>query len=705
VLVAGKNCWRIAQADRAAFLIDGDAYFAAFRHAVSRARHNVMIVGWDIDSRVRLGRSPANGGELPPTLLPFLNAVLERQPGLRVYALAWDFSVIFTLEREKLPSYRFAWNAHPRLSFKMDDAHPVSASHHQKLVIVDDAVAFAGGMDLTIRRWDTPAHDAHNADRVDPDGAPYPPMHDVHMVVDGAAAAALGEVARARWATATGQTIPMSGAAAADLWPDAIVPDVRDAPIGIARTKAAWRDAPTVREIAALTVDAIAAARRWIYIENQYLTSAEAGAAVARRLAEPEGPEIVVVLPREEHGWLEQRSMGVVRAQLVRRLLAADRYGRLRLLHPVVPEMGRGCVNVHAKVMVIDDRLARVGSANLSNRSMGVDTECDLVLDADLEPGLGPAIAALRSRLLGEHLAVEPQVVADTLAARGSLIATITALGTGPRTLAPVPPPPEADEAAIRALNLAVMDGLVCDPERPAPDQLLALLVPESARRPAHRSLTRWVAAIVSVLALVLIWRLTPIRSLLDAERLAAFGRSLRALPAAPVWVLLGYLVGGLLFFPITLMLTATALVFPPAAAIGYCLGGTLAAAAATFGVGRIVGRLRPGWAKGPRLRRIRAQLQRRGIAAVVAARMIPVGNFSLINIVAGALEIRFRDYMIGNAIGVLPGVLALTMFADRLGSTLRQPHAVNIALLAAVALGLLAILSALRRRLAARRR
>jgi phospholipase D1/2 len=705
VLVAGRNCWRIATADRAAFLIDGDAYFAAFRHAVSRARHTVVIVGWDIDSRVRLGRVPHDPTELPDTLLPFLNAVLERRPELRVYALAWDFSVIFTLERETLPSYRFAWNAHPRLSFKLDDAHPVSASHHQKLVIVDDALAFAGGMDLTIRRWDTPAHDAHHPERVDPDGVPYPPMHDVHMVVDGAAAAALGEIARARWLAATGHTIPPSGAPGDDLWPGAIAPDARAAPIGIARTMSAWEETPAVREVATLTLDAIAAARRWLYIENQYLTSAEAGAALARRLAEPDGPEIVVVLPREEHGWLEQHSMGIIRAQVLRRLLAADRHGRLRLLHPIVPNLGQACVNVHAKVMVVDDWLARVGSANLSNRSMGVDTECDLVLDATLDPGLAPSIAGLRNRLLGEHLAAPPQVVADTLAARGSLLATVAALGGGPRTLAPLPAPPAADEAALQALNLAVMDGLVCDPERPAPDQLLGLLVPESLRRPAHRSLTRWAAAIVAVMVLALVWRLTPIRTLLDADRLASFGSRLRGHPAAPLWVLLGYLAGGLLFFPITLMLTATALIFEPGAAIGYCMGGTLVAAAATYGLGRLIGRFRPGWARGPRLRRIRDQLHRRGIAAVVAARMIPVGNFSLINIAAGALEIGFRDYMIGNAIGILPGVLALTVFADRLGSTLRRPHAANFIVLAVVALGLLLLLSRLRRRLAGRRR
>ena len=133
--------------------------------------------------------------------------MLSRRPTLRVFALAWNFSVLFALERESLPAYRFAWNAHPRLSFHLDDAHPFSASHHQKIVVVDDALAFAGGLDLTIRRWDTSDHRLDNPQRVDPAGKPYRPFHDVQAVVDGAAARALGGIARARWMCATGERI------------------------------------------------------------------------------------------------------------------------------------------------------------------------------------------------------------------------------------------------------------------------------------------------------------------------------------------------------------------------------------------------------------------------------------------------------------------------------------------------------------------
>ncbi len=706
MLIAGENCWQIAQASRAAFLIDADAYFSAFRDAVAQARHTVMILGWDIDTRTRLTRP---GGEGPAwTLLPFLNQVLDGRPELRIYALAWDFSVIYTLEREPLPTLRFAREAHPRLSFRLDDAHPFGGSHHQKIVVVDDHLAFAGGLDLTIRRWDLPAHRAQESDRVDPAGHPYPPVHDVQMMVEGPAAAQLGLLARARWERATGERIP--GAAedhgAARLWPSGVTPDVTDAPIGIARTIPELDGTRAVSEVADLSRAMIAAARRWIYIENQYLTSAAVGSALAHRLGEEHGPEVVIVLPRQEHGWLEQSSMGILRARLLRRLAESDRFGRLRIYYPTVPDLAAGCMNVHSKVMVVDGSVARVGSANLSNRSMGLDTECDLALDAALDPLLGPAIQAFRDRLVAEHLGVEPHLLGDAIARRGSLIGAIESLRGAPRTLELLPIPADPGAAVAGAspgssLNLAMFDGLFCDPERPAPDLLVDTFVPTGLRTPVHRSLRGWVALVVALLVVAAVWRFTPLRGLLHIDRITALGRRLAAYPAAPLWMLGGYLLGGLIFFPITVLLGATALVFDPLPAIAYCLTGTLASAAVTYWIGRLIGRFRAGWLRGPRLTRFENQLRKRGMLAIVAARLLPVGNFSLINMAAGAFGIGFGDYMLGNLIGVLPGTLALTLFADRLGSTLRHPRGTNLVTLAAVALALVAVLSWIRRRLA----
>jgi len=128
------------------------------RAAISRAKHSVFILGWDFDSRIRLVPGVQDG--YPEELGEFLKEVVRRTPELRMYVLSWDFAMVFALDREWVPLYKLGWRSEPtpRLEFRLDDRHPPGGSHHQKVVVVDDAVAFVGGLDLTHGRWDTPAH-------------------------------------------------------------------------------------------------------------------------------------------------------------------------------------------------------------------------------------------------------------------------------------------------------------------------------------------------------------------------------------------------------------------------------------------------------------------------------------------------------------------------------------------------------------------
>jgi phosphatidylserine/phosphatidylglycerophosphate/cardiolipin synthase-like enzyme/uncharacterized membrane protein YdjX (TVP38/TMEM64 family) len=706
ILQEGANCWRVARADRAAFLIDGAAYFAALREALARAEREVFILGWDVDSRTRLPPGPqAPDDGAPVELLPYLKHLLERRPELRVRVLAWDFSFIYALEREMLPTYRFSWNGHPRLEFRLDGLHPLLASHHQKIVAIDRRLAFVGGVDLAIRRWDTPEHRARDPQRVDPAGKPYPPMHDVQMIVDGPVAASIAELAALRWQQAGGPAPEERAGGDAELWPPHVTPELTGVEVGIARTQPAYDGRPAVQEVLALTLDLIASARRFLYIETQYLTAAAVGLALARSLAAPRGPEIVVVLPREQSGWLEQSSMGVMRARLLRRLREADRHGRLRLLHPVVPGLERQFVNVHSKVIVVDDTAVRVGSANLSNRSMGLDTECDLAVDATSagdQVQLRQAVAAFRDRLIAEHLGTEPRRVEAAIQKSGSLIAALDELRPRPgssaaRSLEPLEVPSAEAANEDVELNLAVMDGLVCDPEQPAPDLLAQEFAEHFAadggRRPAYAAFLRWTILIGAATALLAVWRLTPLRQLLDLDRLVRAGHALAAHPASFFLVMGAYLAGALLFFPITLLLAATALVFEPGRALTYGMCGALAGAALTWGIGRVVGRRRPRWLERPAVERVRKALERRGLLAVIVMRVLPVGTFSLVNIVAGAIGVRLRDFLVGSAVGLLPGTLALTVFASRLGDALHDPRPRNVVILGLVLVGAILLL------------
>ena len=206
-----RNAWRIENAGRAAILIDAGAYFGAVRQALLQAERNVFIIGWDLDSRTRLvGEDCEAHDGWPPVLRDFLTRLVGEKPQLTVHLLAWDYAVLYALEREPFPSLKLGWNTPARVRFRLDNALPVGASHHQKIVVIDDAVAFSGGLDLTIRRWDTCAHAFAHPHRHDPAGVPYRPFHDVQFMVDGAAALALGELARERWARATGENIPLA---------------------------------------------------------------------------------------------------------------------------------------------------------------------------------------------------------------------------------------------------------------------------------------------------------------------------------------------------------------------------------------------------------------------------------------------------------------------------------------------------------------
>src|SRR5690606_29953903 len=108
--------------------------------------------------------------------------------------------------------------------------------------------------------------------------------------------------------------------------------------VAIARTAAEIGERPAAEEILALYLDMIRGAKRCIYIENQYFTSNALGEALARRLEEPDGPEIVAVLRLSTQGWLEAPTMGTLRTVLLRKLRDADRHGRFHPLYPHVPD-------------------------------------------------------------------------------------------------------------------------------------------------------------------------------------------------------------------------------------------------------------------------------------------------------------------------------------------------------------------------------
>jgi phosphatidylserine/phosphatidylglycerophosphate/cardiolipin synthase-like enzyme/uncharacterized membrane protein YdjX (TVP38/TMEM64 family) len=678
ILQEGRNCWRILPAGRVAFLIDGEAYFSAFAAAAEKARQSILIAAWDIDSRIELFRD-GRTRNLPMKLGPFLRSLATQKNDLHIHILNWDFSMIYAFERELLPVFRLPWQKHKRIHFHMDGRHPLGASHHQKIVVVDDAVAFVGGLDLTKQRWDTPEHLPADQRRTDASGERYGPWHDVQLAVEGEIASALGDLVRERWSRATGERLESVRAGGTELWPSELPPDLENVKVAIARTDPLSAEREGVREVEALYLDAISSAQHSIYMENQYFTSASVGKALCERLEKEEGPEVVLVL-REKSDWLEESTLGPIRAKLLGRIREANRFDRLRVYYPVVGGEDKVLVNVHSKVMIVDDRFVRVGSSNLTNRSMGVDTECDLAIESGGQDRVGKVIAGFRNRLLAEHMGVWEEEIERAVGTDHSVIQAVEKLSGSERTLVPFP------QEEISWAGDLVPDGTIDPPEPIDPEKLVDELVPEEVGKSGGKRVRNLVLILLGLLALAAAWRWTPLGEWIDLEALTSAGKYLRGNPAAPFIVIPAYLIGTLIMFPVTLLIIATAFMFGALAGFFYAILGCLLAAVGAYVIGRALGRNTVSQLAGSRLNRLSRRLARHGVLAVTTVRIIPVAPFTVINLVAGASHIRFRDFVLGTILGMAPGITAITIFEHQLEAAIREPDAKSFIILAVLA-------------------
>ena len=304
----------------------------------------------------------------------------------------------------------------------------------------------------------------------------FGPWHDLTLMVEGDAALALGDLGRERWAQAGGEKMEPCRPQVTSPWPTTLKADFSDVEVGIARTRSHWNNVSEVREIEALFLEHIARARHFIYAESQYFASRKIAEAIAKRVAEPEPPEILLINPISAEGWLEEVAMDGARVRLVHAIEEVDHRNRFRIY---IPHNAAGTpIYVHSKTMIVDDEVLRIGSANMNNRSLGLDSECDMFIDA-ARAGNGHAkagITKLRLALLAEHLGLPRRAVEEALERDPSMFALIENTPRRGKYLEPF---------ALRPLSeteRAVADNALLDPERPE-----ELFEPFSKRRGLFR--------------------------------------------------------------------------------------------------------------------------------------------------------------------------------------------------------------------------
>jgi phospholipase D1/2 len=641
-----------------AVLNDAAEYFAVLREVLLRSERQVYIIGWDIHSETDLvGPSGRADDGLPVRLGSFLNALVQLKPALRINILTWDFVALYAAEREWNSAKKFTTGSNGRIRFCLDACLPLGSAQHQKIVVVDNAIAFVGGLDLTIRRWDTSEHRLDHPLRRDHEGKPYAPFHDIQCMVEGSAAALLGEIATARWAAA-GCTSEGLVSSEGDHWPASFPAQAQAITAGIARTEPKTETGDEVNEVARLFEASIDAANRFIYIENQFTSATEIARSLARRMVDVPSLKTLIVTPKAHSSWFESQAMQGGRGGFLDPFVAAGVSDRLRILYPAVSDgQSSSAVMVHSKVMIVDDGFLRVGSANINNRSMGADTECDLAFEATTELHRD-FIRSLRRRLIGHFCGLDEATIADNEDDLFGLIDRHAASGAS-RALVPI------DFEHTPALTDVVQP--IADPRHP-------LNLRRAARRMwSARTVMAAAGTAIALAGLALAWRTTPLSQYTDLGYVSSFIVQHAQSAFAPLYAIALFVLGGLIVFPVIVLIAATAAALGPWIGALSATAGVLLSSLLLFMIGRLLGHKRLQAVLGARALRVQHRIVGRGVVAVAMIRMVPIAPFTLVNVLAGASELRLSDFLIGTLLGMAPGIITMALLGTQIADFARH--------------------------------
>jgi len=695
----GRNCRQVDLATHASMLVDCANYYRALHEAICKAKHSVFILGWDIDSRIQLLRGEeARKTKCPNRLFDLIQWKARQNPDVKIYLNRWDYSVFMATDRENFSEFKWKWNSPENVFYRFDDQLPLGASHHQKIVVVDDEIAFCGGMDVAIGRWDHRAHHTLNRHRIDPLGTlkakerkKFGPYHDVQMIISGPAARGLALIARERWQTASGEeAIPLRAEEkprqkVPDSWPESTHVDFRNVPIGIALTLPAFKDQKQTRQIEKLYLDMIASAEHFIYMENQFFSQLKIARALNKRLRENPKLRVLLLSCWEPEGIMERKSMWYGRVLFRDILEQGDVADRVVLAYPISREKGlQKAVRIHSKLMIVDDRYLRVGSSNINNRSMALDSECDLVLEG-VDDASRSKILAVRNDLIREHTGREVRDI-EKFINTGDVQGFLHETPNSTQHLRRI------NDEHYRHERFTAFALRFADPEKPI---LPPILTSRKRIRNKGKNIgeessmpTRLIFALLLIAAVALAWKVTPLAEYANPEKIMPMLEAVRNTPWAIPAAIAIYVIGTLVFFPHVVMTGTIVILFPPVEAFCVAMAASLISGAISYFIGRRLGAKTLHALIGNFAGKIAKYANQGGVVGLTLLRMLPIAPYTVANLALGMMLVPFTTYMIATFLGMLPGTVVSAYLGHSVVELWRHPDGKNLAFLGA---GLLA--------------
>lgn len=363
-------------------IFEAGPYYRRISELLEQAQRYAVFVGWQIDSRLPLSYP------IHETLREKILRLVEAKPDFHFYFLMWDHAYFYVLEREAWQG-RIWDNIHPRVHFIFDNKHPFGGSHHEKICLIDGKVAFCGGIDLCDERWDSPQHLYTDPRRsLSWKNEKHGPYHDIAVQVTGPICNSIHAHVESRWRGLSSIPFPE-----AHSWP-ALAADQRSQShqVYLSRTLTHLSGALqkcVTREVEFLFRDLISAAQKRIILESQYYWSDEINHLLIQKIERMRGLdfELILILAdlRELKGLTRQLSLYELRLLTELEEAAKESGTRLTVGYPQAysPELSRSKpIYIHSKVVIIDDSYLSIGSANLADRALRLDTEVHLTLEA-----------------------------------------------------------------------------------------------------------------------------------------------------------------------------------------------------------------------------------------------------------------------------------------------------------------------------------
>ncbi|APE06929.1 phospholipase [Alteromonas sp. RW2A1] len=683
----GENCWVESNATFAAPLIDCANYYKALHSSIVKAKHSIFIVGWDIDSRIRLIRGEDEAQSSAPSVISdLLKWKAEQTPDIQIYLLRWDSSLAFFAQRELWAKEAWDEKTPDNVKTELDDTIPMGGSQHQKIVVIDDELVFSGGMDVSTNRWDTRDHPVVSEERDGPDGD-YGPLHDVQMVSSGPVVADFSKLVRWRWQRVANET-PIAIRDNANInidapipaaWPESYPPIFKNVECALARTIPFMDEVEPAQEVRHMLLDLIGQAESFIYIENQFTTRQEIAEELNRQLKLKPNLNVCIVSSYEPKGKFECEAFWASRIQFKTILESGISPERVKMTYSSIEDMQgkRAYKRIHSKVMTIDDKYLVIGSSNLSNRSMTLDTEIDTVLYGNT-PENKQSVVNVRNDLLAEHTGRALEDMPAIFEQPNPVEAFMQGQIAHGYILT------EVRDEIFTEQSTANLFRSLSDPEEP----LISIPTPDGtvlpARNPRRRSIMIAIGVtIVAVMCGLMYWASQSI-PWLSSDSINAFLEESRGTYFALPTVLMVYVVGGILFFPVTVLSLAVAAIFGPIWGPIYGMMGALLSSAILFGIGKLSGNAGLKKLGGPKVAAVDEKLKRSGIVGVAAIRMLPIAPFSLVNLVAGISSIGIIQFLVGTFLGMFPPMIAKGLVGDSIAQIWQNPSVETISYLVA---------------------